>query len=618
MFESPIRHHFFYNRSMNFLDELKRRNVIRVAVLYFVSSWILLQLTDVLSSILPVPEWTGSFVFMMLLICLAPALIFSWVYEMTPDGLKREKDIDRTISISPDTGKKINSVIVILLVVAIAGLVADRLVPETEAPPVATSDENAPSVIAQNTIAVLPFADMSAEGDQQYFTDGLSEELLNLLVRIDGLTVASRTTAFGFRDTSLGLREVGKALGVAHILEGSVRKSGDRIRITAQLIDADSDAHLWSDTFDRELTDIFAIQDEIGSAIVDALKQELGLEVDAVNVVASTENVDAYALYLRARELFIKRQDLTESIRLFHQAIELDAGFAKAWEGLAAVEIVADDWTYDDGAHAPLALEAATKALELDPSLSLAYAVLGTYERQQTGNQIESMRNLDIALQNDPKNATAFHWKGIGLNLMGFFDEAIENHSRCLEIDPGYLNCQQFLAYAYLEKGMTDRALEIFEPTLDHNYHSLSDTFISVYVRRRQRVVALLLADLHFESNGAPVVEWIRALEDPKAYQRVAIERFERWEAETNPQIGIDHSPMLMLAMGDYARLSKNSIGSALHYGWHPIAKDYRATVHFKNTVRESGTLKYWQAKGFPDFCRPLGGDNFECDELVQ
>lgn len=599
---------------MSFFQELKRRNVIRVAILYAVSSWVLLQLTDVLASLLTLPPWAGSFVIFLLLLGLFPALAFSWVYELTSEGLKREKDIDRSTSIAPDTGKKINSVIVVLLIIAIVSLAADRLMPEAE--PLADSQENSPvrEEISPNTIAVLPFADMSAEGDQQYFTDGLSEELLNLLVRVDGLTVASRTTAFGFRDTTLGLREVAKALGVAHILEGSVRKSGDRIRITAQLIDADSDAHLWSDTFDRELTDIFAIQDEIGSAIVDALKEELGLEVDAVNVVASTENVDAYALYLEARELFVKRQDLTESIGLFHQAIELDAGFAKAWEGLAAVEIVADDWIWDDDiAHAPLALVAATTALELDPSLSLAYAVLGSYERAQTGNQIESMRNLDIALKNDPKNTTALHWKGIGLNLMGFFDGAIESHSRCLEIDPGYLNCQQFLAYAYLEKGMTDKALEIYEPTLEHNYHSLSDTFVSVYVRKGQRVVALLLADLHFRRNAAPVIEWIRAIEDPEANQRVAIERFERWEAETGSEFGIGSSAMLMLALGEYERVSTNS--GALHYGWHPDAKAYRATVHFKTAIREFGVLKYWQEKGFPDFCRAVGDDDYECDD---
>ena len=181
---------------MSFIQELKRRNVIRVAILYAVSSWVLLQLTDVLASLLTLPPWAGSFVIFLLLLGLFPALAFSWVYEMTSEGLKREKDIDRSTSIAPDTGKKINSVIVVLLIIAIVSLAADRLMPEAE--PLADSQENSPvrEEISPNTIAVLPFADMSAEGDQQYFTDGLSEELLNLLVRVDGLTVASRTTAF--------------------------------------------------------------------------------------------------------------------------------------------------------------------------------------------------------------------------------------------------------------------------------------------------------------------------------------------------------------------------------------------------------------------------------------
>jgi len=204
--------------------ELKRRNVIRIAILYLVSSWVLLQLTDVLASLLNAPDFAGSIVVLLLLLGFFPALIFAWVYEMTPEGLKREADVDRTHSQTPATGKKINTVIVVLLVIAIGGLVADRLIPErdVEVDDVLVDSLEAP--IDALSIAVLPFADLSQDQDQQYFTDGLSEELLNLLVRVDDLRVASRTSSFAYRGSTLGIPEISKALRVGHILEGSVRK----------------------------------------------------------------------------------------------------------------------------------------------------------------------------------------------------------------------------------------------------------------------------------------------------------------------------------------------------------------------------------------------------------
>ncbi|MCH7822574.1 MAG: hypothetical protein IIA07_11195 [Proteobacteria bacterium] len=601
---------------MSLFQELKRRNVIRVALLYLIASWLLLQLADVLSSILPVPDWTGSFVFMMLLICLAPVLIFSWIYEMTPEGLKREKDIDRSTSITSNTGKKINGAIIVLLILAIGSLIADRLMPEAAAPVTANVTAEPVHKIAGNTIAVLPFTDLSAEGDQQFFTDGLSDELLNLLVRVDGLKVTSRTSSFAFRGSSLGIPEISKTLGVAHVLEGSVRKSGNRIRITAQLIEADTDKHLWSENFDRELDDIFAIQDEIGNAIVNALKGAMGIaEPVAIKVVAATDNVDAYALYLQARELFIKRQNLPESIRLFHQAIALDPDFARAWEGLAAVEIVADDWVFGDGvSHAPLALEAANNALALDSDLSMPFAVIGSHAGNWESNPIEAMRNYDIALQKDPKNTTAMLWRGIELNFLGYFDDAIRSFEHCLEVDPGYLNCKHHMSVAYLNKGMQARALEIFEPTLEQNFHSASEAFVSYYARNGQRNLALLIADVQFDLAAAPVVEWIRALEEPDADHSAGLARLRHWESQTDSGISLSDLSIVLLAFGAYEEFAASRISG--FYTWLPDARDFRATPLFKKMFRENGVLAYWQDRGFPDFCRPLGDDDFECDQL--
>ena len=555
---------------------------------------------------------------LLLLVGLFPVLAFSWVFEMTPEGLKREKDIDRSHSITSGTGKKINSLIVVLLVIAIGGLIADRLMPETAAPVTEAVTAAPAALIARNTIAVLPFTDLSPEGDQQFFTDGLSEELLNLLVRVEGLEVASRTSAFAYRGSTLSLPDISKALGVAHILEGSVRKSGDRIRITAQLIEAETDKHLWSQKFDRELTDIFAIQDEIGNAIVNALKDAMGIvDVVAINVEAATKNVDAYALYLEARELFRRRENLSESIRLIRQAIELDPKFARAWEGLAAVEIVADDWMFDDGVyHAPLALEAANKALALNPDLSMPFAVIGLYVASRDLNLIDAARNYALALQKDSKNTTALLWQGIEFNVLGFFDDAIRSFEQCLEVDTGYLNCTHHMAIAYLNKGMQTRAVEIYEPTLEQNFHSASEAFVSYYVRNGQRNLALLIADIKFGLEAAPMVEWIRAIEDPDADHRAGLARFKQWESQTESGITLGDMSIVLFAFGAYEEYADLRFRD--FYMWLPDARDFRTTPYFKKAIRDSGVLMYWQQKGFPEFFRAQGDDDFECDELDQ
>jgi len=604
---------------MSFIGELKRRNVIRVAILYFVSAWLLLQLTDVLSSLLPVPDWTGSLVFLLLLIAFPPALIFAWVYEMTPEGLKREKDVDRTRSITPETGKKINTVIVVLLLLAIAGMVVDRLLPEEAAPAATVAASDAAEASApRNSIAVLPFADLSEAGDQQFFTDGLSEELLNLLVRVDGLRVASRTSAFAFRDSSLGIPEIAETLGVAHVLEGSVRKSGGRIRITAQLIDATTDRHLWSENFDRELVDIFAIQDEIGSAIVDALKSEFGLlDTASVDVAAATTNMDAYALYLEAREKFLKREDLLESIELFRQAVELDPGFARAWEGLAAVEIVIDDWVWDDGVdHAPLAVEAARRALAIDPSLSLPYAVLGLYEYGTNSDFLTGVDFFQKAVELDPKNTTAWLWYGIAMNDLGFFEKAETFLRTCIDIDPGYLNCNHHLSVSLLNQNRIDDALAVYEPTLDADFHSMSEIFVPYYATHGNVLLATVLAHKKFQDPSVPVAEWIAAIRNPGDNHEIGYARLKDWERNESSGLKLSDMGIVLLPFGKYEEFAGAAYANTL-YIWSPFAEEFRQTPYFKQIVRKSRILTYWQERGFPQHCRPVGNEDFECDEIT-
>ena len=523
---------------MSLIQELKRRNVIRVGVLYLISAWLLLQLTDVLSSLLSVPESAGSIVVMLLVLGFFPVVIFAWVFEMTPEGLKREVDIDRSQSVTPETGKKINTVIVVLLVLAIAGMVADRLIPETSVETVVAAEVPLPVADQSDdrSIAVLPFADLSQDQDQQYFTDGLSEELLNLLVRVDDLRVASRTSSFAYRGSTLGIPEISKALNVGHILEGSVRKDGDRIRITAQLIEAGTDAHLWSENFDREFVDIFAIQDEIANAIVQALTGKLGIGGEkAITVEAATENLDAYEMYLTARELFIKRSRLPESIRLFRKAVELDPNFARAWAGLAAVEAVAEDYVFDDGLdHYALAKEAAQTAISLNPDMSLALAALGSLASDSDGDIVSSIKYFDAALEKDPKNTSAWLWRGMDLANSGFLDEAMASFQHCIDIDPAYQNCRQHLATMYLYKGDMATANRLHDESLEHGFYANSEFFVSTYVRSGHRNLALLIADIALGSADAPAIEWIRAIENPGGDNSAGFARLKDWESRTD------------------------------------------------------------------------------------
>ena len=609
---------------MSFILELRRRNVIRVAVVYLVSAWLLLQLTDVLSSLLAVPDWTGSLVVLLLVLGFVPVMIFVWIYELTPDGLKREKDVDRTQSITATTGKRINALIIVLLVLAIASVVADRLVPES-APEnesqtqVAQSADNEGvtgdgATIDENSIAVLPFTDLSPEQDHRYFTDGISEELLNVLAHVEGLRVASRTTSFAYRNTNLTGLQLGQELNVRYLLEGSMRKDGDRIRITAQFIEAATDRHLWSENFDRNLEDIFAIQDEIASAIVDALVNELGLAESAkdVTIVPATDNLDAYELYLRAMDMFQRRENLPGSVVLFEQAIELDPGFARAWEGVAAVEAILNYWVFDDGIeHLPLAKVAATRAVELDSNLSIPYAVLGFVAIFWDQEPIRAMQHFEQAIQRDPKNTTAWAWRGIALTNLGFFDEALSDLEECQNIDPAYLICQQMAAVNFLFQGQEEKALLLFEETLYEGFHWGDGPFISVYVRRGQPLLALLLADMRTGNTRAPIKYWISAIQDPDADHQAGLARFQAWSDESG--MPLTQFASILLAFRAYDQFVEIPIG-ALEIMWKPDAADFRRSAQFDAVVRKSGILDYWQVRGFPPHCRPVGDDGFECD----
>jgi len=315
----------------SFWGELRRRNVFKVMVAYAIVGWLLIEMSATVFPALKLPEWTVTFVTALILISFPIILIGAWAFEVTPDGIKRTREVPLEHSVTHITGRKFDFAIIALLVLALVFVVVDNYVLRDEPAP-APSEQTRPAIQpVEKSIAVLPFVNMSSDPEQEFFSDGLSEEILNLLAKIPSLKVIGRTSSFAFKGKNQDLRGIGQALGVNTVLEGSVRKSGDRVRITAQLIDVLDGAHIWSESYDRTLTDIFAVQDDVAAAIIDALQIHVGANPTRGR---PTENAEAYALFLKARAS-LNAFETRDAIEFVQKATELDPRFAEAYELLA-------------------------------------------------------------------------------------------------------------------------------------------------------------------------------------------------------------------------------------------------------------------------------------------
>src|SRR5437868_15055317 len=375
----------------NFFTELKRRNVIRFAGLYLVGAWLLTQVASTILPMFGAPEWLPRSIVMLLAIGFVPALIFSWVFELTPEGLKRDEDVPPEQSIAPQTARRMDRIIIAVLVLALGYFVFDKfvLMPRREAALVAAPTSAEPKSAANaKSVAVLAFANLSDDKGSEYFSDGISEELLTVLQKIPGLHVAARTSAFSFKGKNATAQEIGQKLGVAHLVEGSVRKAGDMVRIAARLTQANTGEEQWSENYTRNLKDVFAVQTELAQTIVGQLRGQLtGGAVDPAaratiqaQVQAAekggTKSVEAHESYLQGR-FFINRHSEKETGQAraaYQRAVELDPKFALAWAGLAQTHVWDCNYATEGGqkgfnAHLAAAREAVEGALALEPDL---------------------------------------------------------------------------------------------------------------------------------------------------------------------------------------------------------------------------------------------------------
>jgi TolB-like protein/Tfp pilus assembly protein PilF len=403
---------------MSFFHELKRRNVFKVAIAYAIAAWILIEITATTFPILKLPEWTVTLVTVLVLGAFPLTLIFAWAFELTPEGLKKEKDVDRTESITHHTGRKLDFAIIGAMAIAIVVLLADKFVFSD-----ITETSDVEVVTTGQSIAVLPFVNISSDKEQEYFSDGITEEILNSLASVKELKVAGRTSSFAFKGRNQDLREIGELLGVDHILEGSVRKSGTTVRITAQLVQVEDGFHLWSDTYDRELVDVFAIQDEIANEILKQLRAQL-LDEEIELVESQRTDPEVYDLYLLAKQRLYSRtqQTIEAATELLDQAIAKDPDYAPAYAQRGIATLLLSEYGYGSIPQAEAEVQGRRfidAALEKDPQLAEAWAGLGLYHNQRPAEHEQAIEALTKALSINPNLINASHWLQLALANSG-------------------------------------------------------------------------------------------------------------------------------------------------------------------------------------------------------
>jgi len=441
----------------NFFAELKRRNVLRAAAFYAASAWLFVQVATQVFPFFHIEEWVVRWIVVAAAIGFPFAILLSWFYEWTPQGLQRESEIPPNEFITRHTGKKLDRWITAILALAVVLLLADRFVLHKDA------ETSAAPAVHGKSIAVLPFANLSEDKGNAYFAEGIQDEILTRLAKVADLKVISRTSTQHFKSSPENLPEIAKQLGVAHILEGSVQKASDQVRVNVQLINALTDAHLWADTYDRKLTDIFAVESDIAKTIAETLQAKLtGSEKSSIAKVPTT-NPEAYELYLKGRFFWNKRTaaDLRKAIDYFNQAIEKDPNYALAYAAVAQSWLILP--AYGGGSPKeciPPAEAAITKALELDESSSEAHTARGMLLAGYQFDYPAGKKEYERALQLNPNDATAHHWFASDvLGALGESEHEVAEMRRARDLDPLSLVINTNLGAALLRAHRFDEAI---------------------------------------------------------------------------------------------------------------------------------------------------------------
>ena len=598
------------SRSMAFFSELKRRRVGKVAIGYGAVAWMVTEASSVVMPALRLPEWTVTFVVVFLMVGFPVAMIMAWVFDVGPQGIKRTAPLrDETASMQVRL-RVAYAAVVLLLMAGLGYLLYERGLGR------AMAGER------HGSIAVLPFTNLSGDASKDYFSDGMSEELLNLLARVPGLQVASRTSAFAYKGRNVDIRQVGKDLGVETVLEGSVRQAGDQVRITAQLIDTETGFHLWSDTYDRQLADIFQVQDEIAGAIVDRLRIQLAPEDQqlAQRTRAPTQNVEAYELYLQGRAVWKKRgeENLKRAIELYQSALARDPAFARAHAALASAYVVMAGYTKEQGDEKkfnPMAETSARQALVLEPNIGEAHAVLAQINADR-GDFLDAESGFFFAISLEPNEPTPHHWYSILLSRVGRLQAALTQARRAYELDPSSPILAANLGNMLLQLGQDDEALRFVslasELGLSKKEYGVEAT---VAIRRGDWVDARRLMG---EIDNIPdeikpeAQRFVDALADPKlrpevvAGMRAIDPKIAPQAFFIGPYLQLGEVDLVFRILDEELRNDANSWVNNWDLGhvWTPEGRRFRTDKRFGPLAERIGMVDYWKQYGYPDGCR--------------
>ena len=520
--------------------------MFRVGIAYLIFGWVLAQVADLVLDNIESPDWVMQAIMLVLALGFPLVLFFAWAFEVTPDGLKREIEVDRSKSITRTTGRKLERSITALLIVALAYFIwesrfqvpRDRQLIETAGQQ--SSDHSGEQLASSSptvgkSIAVLPFENFSGNESDQYFADGLADTLLHKLAQISDLKVIARNSSFQFKGSNRDVREIGKLLGVETVLEGSVQRAGNQLRIIAQLINTDDGVHLWSQSFDDSMDNIFALQDRVASDIVSQLEVNLSKEEQERLLRSGTDNPEAYDLLMRALnhdrdidELVDVKAETWEPLQLMQQALELDPQYAGAWASLARAYsglAFATDSAKDYDRYVSQSRTAAEESLRLDPNLARGHEALGWVEHRND-ETLKAAQHFRRALELNPNSESAM--AGLGLQVIRTDpEEALRLFTRSHELDPGSTISYRQKHFALLMLGRRDEAIHQLELAVEADpdegmfYNDLSEQLITARGRPDEaaRQVSRLLQLSPASAYGlqSMVEAWVAAGEDKRA-----------------------------------------------------------------------------------------------------
>ena len=636
---------------MTLLAELKRRNVIRMGGLYLVGAWLIVQVASTVFPAFGLPDWALRGVILLLAIGFPAALVFSWVFELTPGGVKRDSEVASAESIAPQTARRMDRMIIVVLALALGYFAVDKFVlaparDASTAPVAAMTGKGsaATSTVASNgevaapgtataidakSIAVLAFANMSADKDNEYFSDGVAEEILNALAKIEDLKVAGRTSSFYFKGRNESLATIGSTLGVAHVLEGSVRKQGDRLRISAKLLRVSDGVELWADTFDGTDADVFALQENIAQQVTGQLKVALNAGQSGRLIQAGTDNPDAYALYLRATDVFNRRafERYPDAIADAQRALALDPGFARAHSRLATLHYLAAQGA-EAGAFKALLAKAsdhASRALVLDPALAEPYAVIGVKAQFQR-DYATARRSFSEALRLDPNDPTANLWDALNCCALGYIAQCEQRLDRTLAIDPLLPNALGWRSRLYVSAGelvaaerMIGRAREVGLrwPGVTLAWLALVRGDLDSARRHAADSNAAFAGGLPADAAEAFAGAWVG---DPQAIAR-SQEIIEAHLAEKPSSINA-LVPLILVVIGEVDRglellAGRPSNNDSLFFGTvlgTRLHAEAWASPAFPDFLRDTGIAAYWDEFGPPEHCRKLDNGDYRCE----